>query len=187
MTKKDLIKWVEAKRNEVVAKANEEENTLQTELYQKHLNAMGVDDFINKITPIFDQLLKEYDQFFEKIDNMEDVSISRYGYSGCCYRRVEEMTDKRKAKNNITDVIHFGNGHAFKQEARKLQEETKKVSATYETVIQTVKNLPTAKDGIEYLKKLGFNVAEIQPVQQKQLPATLGTNVDIRYLMLSLK
>lgn len=184
MTKKDLIKWVEAKRNEAVAKAKEEENALHDELYQKHLSAMGVDDFINKITPLFDQLLKEYAQFFDKIDNMEGVSISKFGYSGCCYNRVEEMTDKRRAKNNITDVIHFDHDHAFKQEMHKLHEETMKVFTTYETVIQTVKHLPTAKDGIEYLKKLGFNVAEIQPVQQKQLPATLGTNVDIRYLML---
>ena len=53
------------------------------------------------------------------------------------------------------------------------------------SVIETVKNLPTAKDGLEYLKKLGFDVSEIEPAEKKkQLPATISVNVDTRYLLL---
>lgn len=58
------------------------------------------------------------------------------------------------------------------------------VEKTYDDVIQTVKNLPTAKDGLEYLKKLGFNTSSILPVEQKkQLPATISVNVDTKYLI----
>ena len=112
------------------------------------------------------------------------MSISKYHYR-YGYYDFEKLTHKDDFKSAIFSCISFDKDHEYTKEVRKLRDFVHSVEYTYDTAIQTIKNLPTAKDGMEYLKKLGFDISEIQPAEQKQLPATISINVDVKYLLLN--
>lgn len=186
MTKVQLIKWLEKKQAEAIAEAKAARDKKVDEIKENFYEDLGVNTLVEIVVPVFKKAFAAYEYFFDKVDAIENVSISRYGYR-LGYHDVRALTDEDKVKSSITEVIHL-NSHPVYKEIQKVQEECNNVKKAYDTVIETVKNLPSAKDGIEYLKKLGFDISEIQPVEQKkQLPATINVNVDVRYLLLGKK
>lgn len=104
-----------------------------------------------------------------------------YGYN----EFLAYYSDKSTIRKNVAESIHLSTKR-YKKVVEEINLNRRAVESTYNTVIQTVKNLPTAKDGLEYLKKLGFDVSEIEPAEKKkQLPATISVNVDVKYLLLN--
>lgn len=186
MTKKDLIKWLQRKQAETIAKAERVKDKKITEIKEAFYEELGVNDFVDTVVPIFKKAFAEYEKFYNKIGAIDNVNISKYGYRRGFYD-IMALTDKDKIKGSLTEVIHY-HEHPVYTKISEVASECSKVGKTYNTVIETVKNFPTAKDGLEYLKKLGFDLSEIQPAEQKkQLPATISVNVDVQYLLLNKK
>ena len=184
MTKRDLVKWLEHKQSEAKKKALEAKDKKIAEIEEAFYKELGLDEFVDKVVPIFEKAFAEYKSFYDKVGNIDGVSISKYGYRRGYYD-IEALTDKDKIRDYIIEVLRYSDTPT-QTKINEVSVECKKVERAYITVIETVKNLPTAKDGIEYLKKLGFDVSEIQPIEQKkQLPATISVNVDVKYLLLN--
>lgn len=185
MTKKDLVKWLQGQKDIALDKAKENSANSEEKLREKYLKDLGVDKFLDEIIPQLEQVCNSYAELVNNITREEGVSISRYHYK-FGYYDFEKLTHKHEFKSAIFSCLHFDNDHEYKKEVRKLNDFVCSVEHTYDTAIQTIKNLPTAKDGIEYLKKLGFDVSEIEPAEKKkQLPATISVNVDVKYLLLN--
>lgn len=185
MTKKDLVKWLQGQKDVALSKARENSANNKEKLKEKYLKDFGVDKFLDEVMPQLEQVYDSYGKLIDNIMREEGVSISRYHYQ-FGYYDFEKLTHKSDFKLAIFSCLHFGNDHEYTKEVRKLNSFTRSVESTYDTAIQTIKNLPTAKDGIEYLKKLGFDVSKIEPAEKKkQLPATISVNVDIKYLLLN--
>ena len=186
MTKVQLVKWLEVKRHQAEKAARETKDKKVTEIKEAFYKELGIDDFVDTVVPIFEKAFAEYKSFYGKVGNIDGVTISKYGYRRGYYD-IEALTEKEKVRNSIIEVLRYLDTPTMTK-INEASIECTKVSGTYNTVIETIKNLPTAKEGIEYLKKLGFDISEIQPVEQKkQLPATINVNVDIRYLLLDKK
>lgn len=186
MTKRDLVKWLEAKKYEAEETAIETKDKKVTEIKETFYKELGLDEFVDTVIPIFEKAFAEYDKFYKKIENdVEGVTISKYGYR-YGYYYVQELTNKDVVRGSLIEAIR---SNSFTSEKiAEVNTECKKISETYNTVTETIKNLPTAKDGIDYLKKLGFDISGIQSIEQKkQLPATINVNVDVRYLLLGKK
>lgn len=184
MTKRDLVKWLERKQSEAKEKAMEAKDKKITEIKEAFYKELGIDDFVDKVVPIFEKAFAEYKSFYDKVGDIDGVTISKYGYKRGYYD-IEALTVKGNVRDSIIEVLHYSDTPT-QAKINEVSVECKKVERTYITVIETVKNLPTAKDGIEYLKKLGFDTSEIQPLEQKkQLPATISVNVDVKYLLLN--
>lgn len=183
MTKRDLVKWLESKQSEAKKKATASKDKKIAEIEEAFYKELGLDEFVDTVVPIFEKAFAEYKSFYDKVDNIDGVRISKYGYRRG-YFDIEALTDKYKIRDSIIEVLNYYD-NPIQAKINEVSIECKKVERTYITVIETVKNLPTAKDGIEYLKKLGFDISEIQPVEQKQLPATISVNVDVKYLLLN--
>lgn len=184
MTKRDLVKWLERKQSEAYDTASEYADKKIDEIKESFYKDLGLDEFVNTVVPIFEKAFAEYEKFYKKIDDIDGVSISKYGFRRGYYD-IQDLTDASKVRLSIIECLNYLNHPVFTK-INEARNECKMVNHTYSTVIETVKNLPTAKDGIEYLKKLGFDVSEIQPAEQKkQLPATISVNVDVKYLLLN--
>lgn len=184
MTKRDLVKWLESKQSEAKKKALAAKDKKIFEIKEAFYKELGLDEFVDTVVPIFEKAFAEYKSFYDKVDNIDGVTISKYGWRRGYYD-IEALTEKDKVRDSIIEVIHY-NDTPTQAKINEVSFECKKVERAYITVIETVKNLPTAKDGIEYLKKLGFDISEIQPIEQKkQLPATISVNVDVKYLLLN--
>lgn len=186
MTKKDLIKWLQRKESKTVKIALATKDEKVKELLEGFYEDLGINAFVDTVVPIFEKAFAEYDKFYKKLGKVEDLCVSKYGYRRGYYD-IEKLTYKTEIKQSLIEAIGYRH-HPIQAQINALNDEYCKVRSTYDTVIQTVKNLPTAKDGLEYLKKLGFDLSEIQPMEQKkQLPATISVNVDVQYLLLNKK
>lgn len=184
MTKRDLVKWLERKQSEAKKTATEAKDKKIDEIKETFYKELGIDDFVDRVVPIFEKAFAEYKSFYDKVENIDGVTISKYGWKRGYYD-IQAFTEKDNIRDSIIEVIHYADTPT-RTKINEVSIECVRVESAYNTVIETVKNLPTAKDGIEYLKKLGFDISEIQPVEQKkQLPATISVNVDVKYLLLN--
>ena len=187
MNKRELIKWAEHEKAIAVEKAKENAKNRITEIREFYYEQIGVNDFVDSVVPHFEAAFKEYEKFYSKIDDTVGVSISKYngprGYYG-----IQALTEKSVIKDALQEAIRFSTHHEMISKMNKVKDDQREVTNTYDTVVETLKNLPSAKEGLEYLAKLGFNVATIRPLEEKkQLPATTDVNVDVRYLLLNKK
>lgn len=145
---------------------------------------IGLDSFLDDAIPHLQEFIKKYGEFRDKVNKFDNITMSgynwRYGYN----EFLAYYSDKATIRKNVVQSIHLST-ERYKKVVEEANSNKWNVEKAYNTVIETVKNLPTAKDGIEYLKKLGFDVSEIQPAEvKKQLPATISVNVDVKYLLL---
>lgn len=187
MTKRDLVKWLEGKKSYAVSEANSTRSKAIDAAQEVEYKDLGLDDFLDDICPLFDAILDKYRSYLDKVNGIEGVSMSRchwkYGYNNLFVK----FGDRKRLRRELIEIIHLDT-ERYKEVCHTMRDSCRKVETTYDTVIETVKNLPTYKDGLEYLKKLGFDVSEIQPAEvKKQLPATISVNVDVKYLLLKKK
>lgn len=183
MTKEGLIRWAKTEKDRAVGKAVVESEKKIGELKDKFYEDIGINEFADQVTPIFEQVFAKYKEFYGKLDEIEKIRVSKYGY-GRGYYDIEKLTDKNIIKTAVIEAIHY-NQHPIQEQINAISVTVSKVKHTYDTVIQTLKNLPSAKDGLEYLEKLGFNTADITSEnKKKQLPATINVNVETKYLMI---
>lgn len=187
MTKRDLVKWLEKKKPEAIAKADKAREKAILDAKELEYKEIGFDEFLEDAIPHLQRFIKKYGEFIDKVNALDGYSMSRYNWHYGYNDFVSRFGDIATIRKNIEEVIHLDT-----ERYRKVKEDAysnrREVESTYNTVIETVKNLPTAKDGLEYLKKLGFDVSEIEPAEKKkQLPATISVNVDVKYLLLDNK
>lgn len=187
MTKRDLVKWLEKKKPEAIEKADKARREAIDAAEEEGYKELGLDDFLDDAIPHLQKFIEKYGEFVDKVNAIDGYSMSRYNWRYGYNEFVSYFGDAKTIRKNVAESIRLET-----EQYRKVREQANssrnKVEATYNTVIETVKNLPTAKDGLEYLKKLGFDVSEIEPAEKKkQLPATISVNVDVKYLLLEKK
>ena len=185
MTKRDLVKWLEKKKPEAIDKAERARDEIITAAKELEYKTIGFDDFLDEALPCLQEFIEKYGKFIDKVKTFNGMSMSKYNWKYGYNDFVARFGDRQDVRRNMEEAISIDT-----ERYRKTRDDAnfnrRKVESTYNTVIETVKNLPTAKDGIEYLKKLGFDISEIQPAEQKkQLPATISVNVDVKYLLLN--
>lgn len=187
MTKRDLIKWLESKGHQAEIQAEKDRLARISSAKEIEYKDIGLDEFIDVADSIMQKFLGQYEEFIEKVNTnaIKGIGMSRYQWNYGYNDMLVKFGDKKKVREEISNIIRIDT-ERFKAERDAANEYKRNVVHTYNTVIETVKNLPTAKDGIEYLKKLGFDISEIEPAEKKkQLPATINVNVDVKYLLLN--
>ena len=185
MTKRDLVKWLEKKSLEARTIAQKDRDKLINSAKEVEYVDIGLDDFVKDTVEMFRKYLDRYADFIKNVNSIDGMSMSKYNWRFGYNDFVAKFSDAQTIRDNYAEAIHI-NTVRYKEIVDKANSSKAKVESTYYTVIETVKNLPTAKDGLEYLKKLGFDVSEIEPAEKKkQLPATISVNVDTRYLLLN--
>lgn len=187
MTKRDLVKWLEKKKFEAIAKAERAKDEAIEAARELEYKDIGLDEFLENSVPHLQRFIKNYGEYIKKVNAIDGISMSKYNWNYGYHEFVARFGDIKTIRTKMKESIHLDTKR-YNKTREDANSYRRNVESTYNTVIETVKNLPTAKDGIEYLKKLGFDVSEIQPVEQKkQLPATINVNVDVRYLLLNKK
>lgn len=187
MNKRELVKWLENKKTEAIDTANVQKATTINRAKELEYSKIKLDEFIDSVVPLYQQILDKYEDYIHTVSQVEGVTLCKYYYRFGYNDLTRHFTDKKQFKDIMNDTIRIEtkNFSEIKHEALQVVHD---VTSTYDTVLQTVKNLPTYKDGLEYLKKLGFDISEIQPAEKKkQLPATISVNVNTRYLLLKEK
>lgn len=187
MTKRDLVKWLEKKKPEAIAKADKAREKAIADAKELEYKEIGFDEFLEDAIPHLQRFIKKYGEFIDKVNAIDGYSISKYHWHYGYNDFISRFGDIATIRKNIEEILRLDT-ERYRKARDDANSNRRAVESTYNTVIETIKNLPTAKDGLEYLKKLGFDVSEIEPAEKKkQLPATISVNVDVKYLLLDNK
>ena len=71
MTKEELIRWAKAEKDRAVGKASTESAKKIQELKDKFYEDIGINEFADSVTPIFEQAFAKYKEFYGKLDEIE--------------------------------------------------------------------------------------------------------------------
>ena len=187
MTKRDLVKWLEKEKEFALNLAKERRKQAIEQATNSAYEAIELDDFIDELSASFSQIIDNFDRLFRRCADHKGMSCHKFHWKLSYAEFKRYLDDPDHLNEHVRELISI-NTDEYNQVKREATLYCNNVELSYDDVIQTVKNLPTAKDGIEYLKKLGFNVSKIEPLkQEKQLPATISVNVDTKYLILDKK
>lgn len=174
MTKRELAKWLEDKREEALANAAEQYRTA-IKLHNESLYTLIELGAIAEV--VRTHLENAYDAYAKwKEKHKEDVNITSY-YGGIgsqissmlntgimatmIDRDIDDDTDERKALSKQYDDVKS------------------KINDNYINVIANVQSLKNAKLACEYLESLGFDITK---VSEKEECTALAVDVDTRYL-----
>lgn len=187
MTKRDLVAWLKDKQQEAVSKARAEGERRYDVCKENIYSEMGLDDYIHTMMKQLDTLNTTITKFVQANCNFETGVSYSQAYGSLRYIVNKYDNSFEGVKKLVADDLYLDRNKQLEQVYREARQLKANVANTYDVAIQTVKNLPTAKDGLEYLTNLGFNVSEITPKSKEgemQLPATVSVNVDTRYLLI---
>ncbi len=187
MTKRDLVKWLELEKESARKIATERRDKMIQDARGKVYDVIKMDQFEQELQESFAQILKSFDNFFYRCSEIKGISTSKFHWK-LSYNEFEHYHYDPKHLHAMVQEIVKIDTEDYNKARREAISYYNNVEKTYDDVIQTVKNLPSAKAGIEYLTKLGFDVSKILPAEPvKQLPATIGINVDTKYLIFDKK
>jgi hypothetical protein len=182
MDKRQIIKWLKRKEEESLRTARNNyslEMDMQKETVEKEL---GVDMLV-------DNLHKKYLEMDRIIDtwrsSVTKEGISVHGSSWYFFGGIKQMAN---SKSRIYDKVTNGNEFTDNTSTRKaltkkhetIREGIKKNYTNLLAVAQTL----TGKQLLEYVKKLGFDVSEIEVVKDPVTTA-LTVQLDSKYLIIN--
>ncbi len=183
MTKRQLIKWLEGKKEDALIVARKKHEELMKEHTESICKILGVRELAEKIQSLFSKIDDEVNTWRNKNADMQDISFNHsyrnisltvYDYinhKDATFDRIisREFTDKTLAKKNLDNAYS------------KMQSE---INRNYTNVIANVQNLKDAKTGVEYLTELGFDLTELIERDKRPVATALAVDIDAKYLFI---
>ena len=180
MTKRDVIKFLERKQQEKTNDITAQYNAEREQYVQSIYSAMQLPELASKIQPLLDKAYRLLENWKEKHKNREGLSIQTYYFSlagqlisctsseNATYKKL--TNDDMKLETKEMGLLH-----------RAFLDERNCVNATFNTVIQSVQQMKSAKQAAIYLRELGFDLSELEnPSEQAQ--TALMVPVDTQFL-----
>lgn len=183
MTKKQLIKWLEDKRALTLEQIEKEYGEALSE-HRKALRAeLGIYELAEQIKP----LLVEADTLILNWKEKWKERVEMNSYSCSLHRRLYDFTKDENALLAYLCRNEFDDTTKERQQLNKKKRDLMdKAEQSYSNVILNVQSYKTAILGLEYLKELGFDMTEVDTMEQAPV-TTLTVPVDTRFLFLGKK
>lgn len=183
MTKRDLVKWLEKEKITALATAKERKEKMIEQAAEAEYAAIDLNKFMKEMRESYEDIVSHFDELAERSKSRKGIAVSKFHWKISCSEYSWFVEDPSHLATTVKDLIRIDT-EDYQAARRQAISYYNNVEKTYDDVIQTVKNLSSAKDGLEYLAKLGFNTSKILPLEEKkQLPATISVNVDTKYLI----
>ena len=77
MTKRDLVKWLEKKKPEAIAKADKAREKAIADAKEIEYKEIGFDEFLEDAIPNIQRFIKKYGEFIDKVKALDGFSMSK--------------------------------------------------------------------------------------------------------------
>ena len=183
MTKRDIIKWLELKKNQKKEEVNKKFKDAKDKLHNTMFEQLKTEEYAKKLNPLLTEcqdLLKEY------VSTAREAGCKTTYYSYNCLHDCITAIDRDNSvdyiASNLFNCLSLVDLDKKILEQRNISES--QVVKNYTLVIANCRALPNAKECLKYLADLGFDVSEISG-ETKEI-TTLATPVDVNWLMLNM-
>jgi hypothetical protein len=180
MTKREILRWLESKRNRTLSELSEKYHIADNELKNCVISATGLPAVAEKMEALIEEAMNLYNNW--KKENSEFDGLDYNKYSRASANLNEFISSKGAALKQITyHDISINTAEMLRLET-EYKETRQKIHANYANVMAVVDSIHKAKDAVAYLKELGFDLTEIEA--PKEPVTALAVKIDTSYLFL---
>lgn len=180
MTKRELVKWLEAKRERTLSELTSKYSKAVKELKSQVIVESGLPAVAEQMETLIDQAMELWSEWKGQQSEADGIRFKRYSYF---LGNIGKYTSSKEATlRQLVDeefVVWSPNMARLENEYKATREKTR---CNYDNVIAVVNSIPKSKQATEYLEGLGFDLMEIEP--PKKPVTALTVKIDKSYLFL---
>ncbi|WP_304584049.1 hypothetical protein [Acutalibacter muris] len=184
MTKKQLLKWLDARKSEALLKVSAEEVEAKKALKAWKLEATHFGELIAEIGP---KLNEVYDRMESWHKENEDLCGRECNAYNTLRYRLGPIVSGSTTLEAILAETEFRDTHHDTELNRKYMQMRTEVERTYINVAANVSGFANAKLGMEYLESLGFDLSELKAQDEKPVETALAVPINTQFLLLNKK
>lgn len=184
MTKRQLIKWLEAKREEAIGEVcSQATDTLNT-YYTDRNTKIELEETASEIANLMKQVSDKVDAFKAKVKaSYPDADISR-GYYGSVTYKLNNLISKYEIRDGLLKEFEDKRTPLVKSNIARKNDLISGIKSNYANVIANVQNMKNAKLAMEYLTGLGFDLTSLIEEDKNPVTTALAVEVDTRFLFI---
>ena len=174
MTKRQLIKWLEAKREEAIGEVcSQATDTLNTYYTDRNTKIELEETASDKV-----------DAFKAKVKaSYPDADISG-GYYGSVTYKLNNLISKYEIRDGLLKEFEDKRTPLVKSIIARKNDLISGIKSNYANVIANVQNMKNAKLAMEYLTGLGFDLTSLIEEDKNPVTTALAVEVDTRFLFI---
>lgn len=189
MTKKELIKYLRNRKQSALKAAKQMQIEILESIEDTYYDRLKLTKRASEMLPLVLELKGMIDDYAENVKSIDKAIFNAYSFDSL-YRILDSVSTQDLLEKYLKNSTKFSSCEYYASTRRKLLSQYQSVINTYDTVIRTVEGLPSIKECLEYIEKIGFNISEVESevkemTSEKSLPATTNVNIDPRYLLLN--
>lgn len=184
MTKRQLIKWLEAKREEAIGEVcSQATDTLNT-YYTDRNTKIELDETASEIANLMKQASDKVDAFRAKVKAFyPDADITR-GYYGSVTCKLNNLFSKYEIRDGLLKEFEDMQTPLVKSIIVRKNDLISGIKSNYANVIVNVQNMKNTKMAMEYLTGLGFDLTSLIEEDRNPVTTALAVEVDTRFLFI---
>lgn len=184
MTKRQLIKWLEAKREEAIGEVcSQATDTLNT-YYTDRNTKIELEETASEIANLMKQASDKVDAFKAKVKaSYPDADISG-GYYGSVTYKLNNLISKYEIRDGLLKEFEDKRTPLVKSIIAQKNDLISGIKSNYANVIANVQNMKNAKLAMEYLTGLGFDLTSLIEEDKNPVTTALAVEVDTRFLFI---
>lgn len=184
MTKRQLIKWLEAKREEAIGEVcSQATDTLNT-YYTDRNTKIELEETASEIANLMKQVSDKVDAFKAKVKaSYPDADISG-GYYGSVTYKLNNLISKYEIRDGLLKEFEDKRTPLVKSIIAQKNDLISGIKSNYANVIANVQNMKNAKLAMEYLTGLGFDLTSLIEEDKNPVTTALAVEVDTRFLFI---
>lgn len=175
-TKREIVKWLETKKNKAVAEVNAERCAKRNAYFDKRNAEIHLDKTVDAVYDKYQEAIAICEKWIQETDQRDDMRQTT-GYYGSMISR---LNDANKTNIRVSLLRHFQEDSAELRAIDSFAENAShQITVNYNNVIANVNSAKNNKVAIQYLRDLGFDVSFLE---EAAVCTELTVPVDTRWL-----
>lgn len=183
MTKRQLVKWLEAKQSDAKADVEIQYATAEKAYFAQRDEALKINETVDEVFRLISEADTVVSRWKEALEKVKGIDTTRGWYTSLT-TKLSDLSDKENIRMYIMKDFTDGTD-TLRQLKAKRSETLREIEKNYTNVIANVESMKNAKTAVEYLEKLGFDLSAL--IEADNHPVTTALTEEeimcIRYHM----
>lgn len=182
MTKRQLVKWLEAKQSDAKAEVEIQYATAEKAYFAQRDEALKINETVDEVFRLISEADTVANRWKENLEKVEGIDTTRGWYTSLT-TKLSDLSDKENIRMYIMKDF-TDDTDALRQLKAKRSETLREIEKNYTNVIANVESMKNAKTAVEYLEKLGFDLSALIEADNHPVTTALTVEVDTKFLFI---
>lgn len=182
MTKRQLVKWLEAKQSDAKAEVEIQYATAEKAYFAQRDEALKINETVDEVFRLISEADTVVSRWKEALEKVKGIDTTRGWYTSLT-TKLSDLSDKENIRMYIMKDFTDGTD-TLRQLKAKRSETLREIEKNYTNVIANVESMKNAKTAVEYLEKLGFDLSALIEADNHPVTTALTVEVDTKFLFI---